>query len=135
MTTRHTPHSAYKSNCDTADMPSNERTLRHEIWHRYQGDEWSAFDQLPPSIRQRLREHAYDAWAVNALVLWRHYKRVHGPTHRAERALIRYLDYCERLERDAFATRYNTDYGNPLPHDAAAVSILRYADTKSGNPL
>lgn len=106
--------------------PSNERTLRHEIWHRHTGDEWSAFEQLPPSIRQRLREHAYDAWSVNALILWRHYKRVHGPNRRAERALIRYLDYCERLERDAFATRYHNSYGTPLPHDAAVASILRY---------
>lgn len=116
--------------------PSNERTLRHEIWQRHEGDEWSAFEQLPPSIRQRLREHAYDAWSVNALILWRHYKRVHGPTRRAERALIRYLDYCERLEREAFATRYHSSYGTPLPHDAAVASILRYtpANTPTNQP-
>ncbi|MFT9295917.1 MAG: DUF6525 family protein [Acetobacter orientalis] len=104
---------------------SNERTPRHEIWHRYEGNEWAAFDQLPPSIRQRLHEHSYDAWSVNALKLWHHYKRIYGATQRAERALIRYLDYCERLEREAFAARYTALYGATLPHDAAMGTVLR----------
>lgn len=105
---------------------SNERTVRHEIWHRFEGDDWSAFDKLPPAIRQRLHEHSYDAWSVNALKLWNHYKRIYGANARAERALIRYLDYCERLEREAFAARYAKCYGSALPHDAAQSTILRY---------
>lgn len=105
---------------------SNERTPRAEIWKRYDGDDWAAFEQLPAAIRLRLHEHAYDAWSVNALILWRHYKRIYGATPRAERALIRYLDYCERLERGEFATRYAARYGTDLPHDAAQSSILRY---------
>lgn len=90
----------------------NDRTVRDEIWHRFHGNEWDAFDQLPLCIRQRLAEHAYDAWSVNALVLWKHYKRVHGPNGRADRALIRY-------------------------HDAAWASILRNAGAhrKKSHPV
>ena len=111
----------------TARLPDNDGTIRHAIWRRYPGDEWAAFDQLPAAIRRRLNEHAYDAWAVNALMLWRHYRRLHRTLDRAERALLRYLDYCERLERRAFAARYVRRYGEPLPHDAARIPVLRYA--------
>lgn len=106
--------------------PSNDGTIRDRIWRRYQGDDWAAFDQLPPVVRRRLTEHAYDAWSVNALMLWRHYRRLHPTVERAQRALIRYLDYCERLERVAFAEAYVRQYGDPLPHTAAGVSVLRY---------
>ncbi|GAN70125.1 DUF6525 family protein [Acetobacter syzygii] len=108
-------------------LPSrtNERTLRHEVWRRYDGNDWNAFDSLPPSIRQRVAQHSYDAWSVNVLMLWRHYKRSYGRTARAEKALIRYLDYCERLERDVFATRYVEQYGMPLPHLAAEGTVQR----------
>ncbi|MCX2561985.1 DUF6525 family protein [Acetobacter farinalis] len=108
-------------------IPTNERTLRHEIWRRYTGDDWQAFDKLPPLVRQRVAEHAYDAWSVNVLMLWNHYRRVYGNTLRGQRALIRYLDYCERLERQAFAADYTSHYGTALPHDAASASILRSA--------
>ncbi|WP_050801447.1 DUF6525 family protein [Gluconobacter morbifer] len=104
---------------------ANDQTIRHEIWRRFSGDEWEAFDQLPLSVRQRLNEHVYNAWSVNVLMLWKHYKRVHGRSPRAERALIRYLDYCERLERRAFAERYMEQYGTLYPHDAARATILR----------
>ncbi|GBQ92413.1 hypothetical protein AA23498_1447 [Acetobacter nitrogenifigens DSM 23921 = NBRC 105050] len=104
---------------------SNERTLRGEMWRRYEGDDWDAFDALPCAVRRRLNEHSYDAWAVNVLMLWRHYKRQYGRTPRAERALIRYLDYCERLERQAFAERHAERFGYPLAHDAARASVLR----------
>ncbi|MGC5748520.1 hypothetical protein J4P41_07755 [Gluconobacter sp. NFX36] len=103
----------------------NDRTLRHEIWQRFDGNDWEAFDQLPSSIRKRLNEHVYDAWSVNALMLWKHYKRIYGRTPRAERALIKYLDYCERLERQAFSERYAAQCGTPYPHDAAKATILR----------
>lgn len=108
-------------------VTTNDQTRREEIWRRFDGDDWAAFDQLPTAVRRRLMEHAYDAWSVNVLMLWRHYKRVHGPGNRAERALLRYLDYCERLERDAFAERHET-----LPHIAARASVLRYDDATSG---
>ncbi|MCE0745287.1 DUF6525 family protein [Acetobacter sicerae] len=104
---------------------NNERTFRHEMWRRYDGDDWAAFDALPASIRKRVTEHAYDAWSVNVMILWRHYKGIYGRTARAERALLRYLDYCERLEREAFAARYGETYGMTLPHDAADVTVLR----------
>lgn len=103
----------------------NERTLRHEMWRRYTGDDWAAFDALPAAIRKRVAEHAYDAWSVNVMILWQHYKRLYGRTPRAERALIRYLDYCERLERAAFASRYTEAYRAVLPHEAACVAVLR----------
>ena len=106
-------------------LADNERTLRHEMWHRYNGDDWAAFDALPPAVRARVTRHSYDAWSVNVMMLWRHYKRIYGRTPRAERALIKYLDYCERLEREAFASRYNEAYGAVLPHDAAQASVLR----------
>lgn len=104
---------------------TNERTLRHEVWRRYDGNDWQAFDALPPRIRQRVSQHSYDAWSVNVLMLWRHYKRSYGRTVRAEKALIRYLDYCERLERDVFAARYAEHYGMELPHLAAQGTVQR----------
>lgn len=106
-------------------VADNERTLRHEMWRRYTGDDWAAFDALPTTIRERVAAHAYDAWSVNVMMLWQHYKRLYGRTMRAERALIRYLDYCERLEREAFSSRYNDVYGMDLPHDAACATVLR----------
>lgn len=105
---------------------SNDGTIRDRIWRRYAGDEWGAFDQLPPVIRRRLAEHAYDAWSVNALMLWRHYRWLHGSPERAQRALMHYLDFCERLERRAFGEAYAREYGMWLPHIAADVSVLRY---------
>jgi hypothetical protein len=104
---------------------TNDGTVRDAIWRRYAGDDWAAFDQLPPAIRRRLTDHAYDAWAVNALMLWRHYRRLHGTVARAERALLRYFDFCERLERRAFAERYLRTHGTMLPHVAANLTVLR----------
>ncbi|WP_336760300.1 DUF6525 family protein [Asaia sp. VD9] len=99
----------------------NDGTCRKTLWRRHEGDAWAAFDALPRAIRQRLAEHVYDAWSVNALILWRHYKKVHGATERAERAMIRYLDYCERLEQIAFVAQ-----NGPLPHLQAGATPLRY---------
>jgi len=106
-------------------QPFNDRTVRHEIWQRFEGNDWEAFDQLPSSIRKRLNEHVYDAWSVNTLMLWKHYKRIYGRTTRAEHALIKYLDYCERLERKAFSERYTAQCGTLYPHDAAKATVLR----------
>ena len=108
---------------------SNDGTVRDAIWLRFAGDDWAAFDQLPSAIRHRLHEHAYDAWSVNALMLWRHYRRIHPTPERAQRALLRYLDHCERLERRAFAAAYACRHQGALPHDAACVDVLRYART------
>lgn len=105
---------------------SNDGTIRDAIWRRYAGDDWAAFDQLPPAIRRRLAEHAYDAWSVNTLILWRHYRRLHPTAERAQRALLRYLDFCERLERRAFAEAYARQHGATLPHVAANIPVLRY---------
>ena len=105
---------------------SNDNTVRDLIWRRYEGDAWSAFDQLPVKIRRRLNEHAYDPWTVNALILWRHYRQTHPTVARAERAMLRYLDYCERLERRAFAEDYAQRHGATLPHEAAGAAVLRY---------
>ena len=104
---------------------SNDQTIREAIWRRFEGDEWAAFDQLPKAIRRRLAEHAYDAWSVNALILWRHYRRLHPTAERAERGLLRYFDHCERLERQAFAADYLRRHGIPLPHEAAGIPVLR----------
>ncbi|WP_025886271.1 DUF6525 family protein [Asaia prunellae] len=100
---------------------TNDGTCRKTLWRRYEGDPWAAFDALPQTIRHRLTEHVYDAWSVNALILWRHYKKLYGATPRAERAMIRYLDYCERLEREAFTERHGS-----LPHLDAGATTLRY---------
>ena len=106
---------------------ANDRTIREAIWRRFDGDEWAAFDELPQAIRQRLTEHAYDAWSVNALILWRHYRRLHPTAERAVRGLLRYMNYCERLERQAFAADYVRCHGSALPHEAASIPVLRYA--------
>ena len=111
----------------TARLTSNDGTIRGAIWRRYDGDDWAAYDKLPPAIQRRLHEHAYDAWSVNALMLWRHYRRLHATAERAQRALLRYLDHCERLERRAFAADYARRHGESLPHEAAGVAVLRYS--------
>ncbi len=104
---------------------SNDVTLRAEAWRRHAGDDWAAFDRLPTAIRRRLSEHAYDAWSVNALMLWQRYRRLHPTPERAQRALLRYLDHCERLERRLFAGAYASRHGHALPHEAARAAVLR----------
>ncbi len=102
---------------------TNDGTVRDAIWRRFAGDDWAAFDALPPAIRRRMQEHAYDPWAVNALILWRSFRRKLGCSARAERRLLRYLDECEALEREAFA---QARLKGPLPHAAARATVLRY---------
>jgi hypothetical protein len=97
------------------------------MWRRFEGDDWAAFDALPPAIRRRLHEHAYDAWSVNALVLWRTFRRQLASSARAERRLLRYLDECEALERDAFAGNHAARWKAALPHVAARATVLRYS--------
>jgi hypothetical protein len=104
---------------------ANDMTCRQDQWHRWPGDEWACFDALPPSVRRRLQQHAYDPWAVNAMKLWRLFRRQTGSSQRAERRLLRHLDHCEALERAMFAARYAETYGQQLPHMAAGVAILR----------
>ncbi len=82
--------------------------------------------RCPRAVRLRLCEHAYDAWTVNALILWRAFRRKRDCAERAERALLRYLDTCEILEREAFADAYRRMHGAPLPHVAARGTVLRY---------
>ena len=81
----------------TAGLSSMFAMYPHGVRYGYAGNDWTAFDALPAAIRQLVAAHAYDAWAVNVMMLWQHYKRLYGRTMRAEQALIRYLDYCERL--------------------------------------
>ncbi len=113
---------------------SNDVTVRPMIWQRHDGDHWAAYDLLPAAIRRRLNEHAYDAWSVNALMLWRRYRRLHPTERRAQRALLRYLDHRERLERHAFAGDYAHRHGHVLPHEAARVAVLRYGRPGTSAP-
>ncbi len=106
--------------------PGNDHSPRHALWRRYPGDDWAAFDALPAAVRQRLHEHAYDAWAVNALMLWRSFRRKRDTAERAQRALLRYLDLCEQWERAAFAASYRQACGTVLPHVAAGATVQRY---------
>jgi len=114
------------------DGKGNDCTARDAIWRRYQGDDWAAFDALPPAVRRRLQEHAYDAWSVNALMLWRGFRRKLACSATAERRLLRYLDTCEALECAAFAETYRASCGNTLPHLEARASVLRYSGGGSG---
>lgn len=112
-------------NASSDDAPANDVTERERMWRRWPGDDWAAFDALPPAIRRRLHVHAYDAWTVNALKLWRSFRRQTGSSARAERRLLRYLDECEALERAAFSEAYARATGSALPHEAAGVPVLR----------
>lgn len=103
----------------------NDVSPRAEIWRRFDGDEWDCFDSLPPAVRRRLTEHAYDAWSVNALKLWRMFRRHLASSARAERRLMNYLDKCEALELEAFARNYRSSFGQALPHVAAQATVLR----------
>jgi hypothetical protein len=110
-----------------ADPPmTNDTTERARLWHRFAGDDWAAYDALPPAVRRRLREQAYDAWSVNALVLWRIFRRQTASSARAERRLLNHLAECERIEATDFAAAHAARWGSPLPHAAAQASVLRY---------
>ena len=110
----------------------NDVTIRPDIWRRYAGDDWAAFDALPPVIRHRLHEHAYDAWAVNALMVWRSFRRKRASSVRAVVTMLRYLDRLEIMERTAYSDRHRSRHGTPLPHVAAGVSVQRYRGTSAG---
>ncbi|WP_421989583.1 DUF6525 family protein [Roseococcus sp.] len=104
----------------------NDVTERPRIWRRFGGDDWAAFDALPPAVRQRLHEHAYDAWTVNALFLWKLFRRQTASSARGETRLLNHLKACEKLELEAFAQAYCRQCGGTLPHVAARASTLRY---------
>lgn len=104
----------------------NDVTIRPDIWRRFEGDDWAAFDALPPAVRHRLHEHAYDGWAVNALMAWRSFRRKRASSARALVTMLRYLDQLEAMERAAFSERHRKRHGAPLPHVAAGVSVQRY---------
>ena len=103
----------------------NDVSPREGMWRRWHGDEWSALEALPSSVRRRIQEHAYDAWSVNTLMLWRMFRRQTASSARAERRLLRYLDECEAMERAATDAAHQKAYGLPLPHVAATASVLR----------
>ena len=107
-------------------MPAgNDNTVRETAWRRWEGDEWACFDALPPAVRRRMQDHAYDAWAVNAHLLWRLWRRRHASSERAERLLLRHLDRCEALERADFDAAHRQRHGTALPHVLAGVPVLR----------
>ncbi|AWV21392.1 Hypothetical protein RADP37_04743 [Roseomonas mucosa] len=106
-------------------VPGNDNTVREAVWRRWEGDEWACFDALPPAVRRRMQDHAYDAWAVNAHLLWRLWRRRHASSERAERLLLRHLDRCEALERAAFDAAHRQRHGMALPHVLAGVPVLR----------
>lgn len=66
-----------------------------------------------------------NAWTVNALKLRQMLRRQTASSERAERRLLRYLDKSEAMERAAADANDRQAYGAPLPHVAAAASVLR----------
>lgn len=118
----------------TPDTFSNDVTERPRIWRRFEGDDWKAFDALPPAVRHRMHEHAYDAWTVNALILWRRFRRQTASSARGLRRLLNHLDDCEALEFEAFADGYARQWGAVLPHRAARATILRYHAAGQAEP-
>jgi hypothetical protein len=104
----------------------NDVSSRGGMWRRLHGDDWAALEALPQAVRRRLHEHAYDPWTVNALALWKAFRRKHASSERAERSLLRYLDACEALECRAFADAYRRAHGATLPHVAAGATVQRY---------
>lgn len=103
----------------------NDVTARDQLWFRYDGNDWDSYDALPPAIRRRMQEHAYDPWAVNTLKLWRLFRRRHASSARAERSLLNHLERCERMEREEFDIAHRHATGMALPHVAAKASVLR----------
>jgi hypothetical protein len=78
-------------------------------------------------VRARLQEHAYDAWSVNALMLWKSFRRKHASSARGEITLLRYIGQCEALERQGYDAKHRKEHGTPLPHVAAGATVMRYA--------
>ncbi|WP_338661939.1 DUF6525 family protein [Pararoseomonas sp. SCSIO 73927] len=105
----------------------NDTTARDAAWLRHAGDDWACYDSLPPQIRRRMQQHAYDPWSVNTLRLWRLFRRRHASSARAERTLLNHLDRLEAMERDIFDAAHRQAHGAPLPHVAARASVLRRA--------
>ncbi len=119
------PFDALVPNSEPARV--NDVTVRPEVWRRFPGDDWAAFEALPARVRARLHEHAYDGWSVNALMLWKAFRQKQASSARAERRLLHYLDQCERLEREGYDAQHRLAHGAPLPHVAARATVLRYA--------
>ncbi|MBE9607050.1 hypothetical protein IAI18_19470 [Acetobacteraceae bacterium H6797] len=115
----------YLTRDPVASSADNDVTAREGVWFRHEGDDWACYDALPPAIRRRLQAHAYDPWAANAHLLWRDFRRRHASSARAERALLRHFDRCERDERSAFDAAYRAAHGGPLPHIAAGATVQR----------
>ncbi|MFH5927089.1 DUF6525 family protein [Roseomonas xinghualingensis] len=103
----------------------NDVTSRDAIWYRYDGDDWDSYDALPPGVRRRMQDHAYDPWAVNMFKVWKLFRRRHASSVRAERSLLNHLDLCERMELEEFDITHRRATGTALPHVAAGVSVLR----------
>ncbi|NKC31557.1 DUF6525 family protein [Falsiroseomonas selenitidurans] len=112
-------------------VADNDRTARDGLWRRFAGDNWAAFDALPAAARRRLQEHAYDPWSVNAARLWRLFLRRTASSDRALRRLLRHIDACEALEREAFAVAHRQRHAAALPHVAAGASVPRYAGRRA----
>lgn len=104
----------------------NDVTAREKMWRRHEGDDWAAFDALPPGVRRRMHEHAYDAWAVNALMLWKHFRRKRACSVHGERALLNCLNQCEALELAGYDALHFKTYGMHLAHLSANATVLRY---------
>ncbi|MCR0984666.1 DUF6525 family protein [Roseomonas populi] len=105
----------------------NDTTARDTAWFRHPGDDWACYDSLPPRIRRRMQQHAYDPWSVNTLRLWRIFRRRHASSARAERTLLNHLDRLEAMERSIFDAAHRHAHGASLPHVAARASVLRRA--------
>jgi hypothetical protein len=104
---------------------SNGATNCEQRWRRRTGDCWACFDALPSPVRWRMQQNAYDVRSVNALMLWRSFRRQLASFCKAERHLLRYLEQCGSLERTDYAAAYRDRHGMPLPHVAAGASVLR----------
>lgn len=120
------PQAPERSDRPNAATAVNDVTSREGMWRRFRGDDWAAFDSLPPAVRRRLQEHAYDGWAVNAVMKLREFRLKKASSALAERAMLRFLDECESLEREAFDAEHRQRHGAPLPHVAANATVVRY---------
>lgn len=107
------------------EMPPGVRTLR-----QLRRVEMDALEALPAAVRQYLGEFAINvaAWKVKLYydAIARQAAELGGSPYDAEVWTLRKLTATEGQDLDAFAADYAAHWRSPLPHAAAAVSVLRY---------
>jgi hypothetical protein len=96
---------------------------------------WSAYDNLPPSIRRVMQGMHLSYSAPDLLDAFRDGVRSTGSAPRATDALIDGAARSEAHEIANFSRGHETKHGAPLPHVAAGATICRPDSARRWRPI